>query len=526
LEAALSVSMLAAALPGARFLYVYRDPRPSVVAMVEAWRSGRYVTRAELPGWEGPWSLPLVPGWSDLAGSEPVEVCAAQWAAITEALLEDLGPLEPERFGVADAAELQANPRREVTRLAEFLGLEWEPALAEGISGFATLAPPDVGGRSMPGLRAALPRTRAAAERACALIARPIGAPRFGPSPSMESPLRSVHTPSFAELLATLGSSILVSTYQTGKLICLREQDGLVNTHFRDFERPMGIAVHDGRLAIATRTAIWDYRNVPATAVQLEPEGGYDACFVPRNVHYTGDVAIHEIAVAEEELWLVATGFSCLATVDAGHSFVPRWRPPFVTALANEDRCHLNGFAIRDGRITHATALGATDSAGGWRTQKARGGVIIDVATGEIVADRLSMPHSPRWHGGALWVLESGEGGLCTVDLSTGALEPVARLPGFTRGLAFAGRHAFVGLSRVRETATFGGLPLTTRLSERLCGVWVLDTESGEVVALLRFEELVQEIFDVALLPGARFPEIAQEGSDPASYSYVLPAAG
>src|SRR5207244_514826 len=159
------------------------------------------------PGWEEPWSLPLVPSWRELAGSQPIEVTAVQWAAITEALLEDLAPLDAERFGVADAAELNANPRREVTRIAEFLGLEWEPALAANIGGFGALAPPDVGGSSLPGLRVALPRTTTAAAKARELIARPLGAPRFGPSPSLESPLRSVHTPSFAELLATLGSS-------------------------------------------------------------------------------------------------------------------------------------------------------------------------------------------------------------------------------------------------------------------------------------------------------------------------------
>jgi uncharacterized protein (TIGR03032 family) len=137
----------------------------------------------------------------------------------------------------------------------------------------------------------------------------------------------------------------------------------------------------------------------------------------------------------------------------------------------------------------------------------------------------LSMPHSPRWFEGRLWLLESGNGTLSVADLDDGTVETVAELPGFTRGLLFAGGLAFVGLSQVRETATFGGLPLMERLDERLCGVWAVNPVNGQVVGFLRFEELVQEVFDVALLPGLRYPEIAEEGSDAATNSFVLPEA-
>jgi uncharacterized protein (TIGR03032 family) len=133
------------------------------------------------------------------------------------------------------------------------------------------------------------------------------------------------------------------------------------------------------------------------------------------------------------------------------------------------------------------------------------------------------MPHSPRWHDGRLWVLESGKGELCTIDRATGAVETVAQLPGFTRGLAFAGPFAFVGLSQIRESSTFGDLPLTRRLRERLCGVWVVDVRSGAVVAFLRFDGAVQEVFDVALLRGVRHPEIAEPASPEVARSFVLP---
>ena len=163
------------------------------------------------------------------------------------------------------------------------------------------------------------------------------------------------------------------------------------------------------------------------------------------------------MAWAGDELWVVNTRFSCLCTLDPDFSFVPRWRPPFITALAAEDRCHLNGLAIVDGRPGYVTALGETDDAGGWRADKPRGGCLLDVSTGESIGRGLSMPHSPRWHDGQLWMLESGTGRLVLVDPATGRWHGVVELPGFARGLACAARmpsSAFPGFEkRPRWTA-------------------------------------------------------------------------
>jgi uncharacterized protein (TIGR03032 family) len=287
----------------------------------------------------------------------------------------------------------------------------------------------------------------------------------------------------------------------------------------------MGMAVGAASLAIGTERHVWMYRNVPAVTRQLQPEGQHDACFLPCRAHVTGDIRLHEMAFAGDELWLVNTRFSCLCTLDTEHSFVPRWRPPFVTALAADDRCHLNGLAVVDGRPRFVTALGRTDACDGWRAGKARGGVLVDVPSGEIVAAGLSMPHSPRWHQGQLWVLESGAGTLARVDLARGRLETVARLPGFTRGLACVGPVAFVGLSQVRETNTFGGIPLTESSEPRVCGVWIVHLETGGILGFVRFEEGVQEIFDVQVLPGLRFPEIGEPDSDLIADTFVLPQA-
>ena len=264
---------------------------------------------------------------------------------------------------------------------------------------------------------------------------------------------------------------------------------------------------------------------MPAVARKLEPEGKYDACYLPRSIHITGNIDIHEMAwSADDELWLVNTRFGCLCTLDIDHSFHPRWRPHFVTAYAPEDRCHLNGLAMVSGRPKYVTALGETDTAGGWRENKASGGILMDVERDEVLLRGLSMPHSPRWYNDRLWLLESGEGSLARVDLETRTWQTVTRLPGFTRGIDFYGPLAFIGLSQVRETAIFSGIPLVERLGEaRTCGVWVVNIETGQTLGFLRFESGVEEIFAVQVLPGVRFPEMLEWDDERVAHSYVLP---
>jgi uncharacterized protein (TIGR03032 family) len=174
--------------------------------------------------------------------------------------------------------------------------------------------------------------------------------------------------------LERLHISLVVSTYQAGKVILVRHDGGVLNTHFRPFARPMGLATNEGRLTIGGTNTVWEYRNMPAVAPKLVPPGTHDACYLPRRIHVTGDIDIHELAYDRgHALWVVNTRFCCLCTLDAEHSFVPRWRPPFVSALAPEDRCHLNGLAMVEGRSKYVTALGETDTVGGWRANKARG---------------------------------------------------------------------------------------------------------------------------------------------------------
>jgi uncharacterized protein (TIGR03032 family) len=385
----------------------------------------------------------------------------------------DLEALGPDRWCATSDDELAAEPAAEVERICRFLGVRWD-------------APPR---------------------------------PATMPVAVDDGSFGSDHTSSFPTLLAQLGVSVVASTYQSGRLITLRHDAGGLNTHFRTFDTPMGLAVRHGRLVVGTRTAVWDHRDHAALAPRIEPRGRHDACYVPRSCTVTGDIRVHDLEVAGGETWVVNTAFSCLATLDGDHSFVPRWRPPWITALAAEDRCHLNGLAVVEERPKYVTALGRTDSAGGWREHKASGGVVVDVETNEVVADGLCMPHSPRWHDGRLWVLESGNGTLATVDVGTGAVTVVAELPGFTRGLTFAGPFAFVGLSLVRERL-FDGVPIVGR-DDLACGVWAVDTRTGDT-AFVRFSGTVQEIFDVRLLPH-RFPEVLEPSDPRLATSFLLP---
>lgn len=555
---ALRVPFLNAIFPDAFFIYLYRDPWEEISSILEAWRSGRFVTYPQLPGWEGPpWSLVLIPGWQNLVGKPLAEIAAEQWATTTGYLLDDLEPLPPERWCVARYERLVADPQTEVERLCRFVELEWDQVLTAPLplARHTLTAPqPEKWRRNAEALEAVVPRVAEVAARARDLFGQvpAVIATRRRSLPAAVAPppatkgvaqraevhlravpagntataqaFHSVHTASFPQLLRDLRSSLLVSTYQSGRVVVVREGAGGLNTHFCRFQSPMGLAVGARYVAIGTKHHVWEYRNQPAVARTLDSPGKHDACFLPRACHVTGDIRIHELAFAGAELWVVNTSFSCLCTLDDDHSFVPRWRPRFVTELDNHDRCHLNGMAVIDGRVRFVTALGQTDTVQGWRETKASGGCVIDVESGEIVVAGLSMPHSPRWHEGRLWLLESGKGTVVSVDVAAGRVETVAALPGFTRGLAFAGPYALIGLSQVRESL-FGGIPLTERVQERLCGVWGIDLRSGQVVGFLRFEETVQEVFDVQILYGLRFPELIEPESELVAGAYVLPPA-
>jgi uncharacterized protein (TIGR03032 family) len=260
---------------------------------------------------------------------------------------------------------------------------------------------------------------------------------------------------------------------------------------------------------VGCKTQVWELPNAPQIAQQLPPAGRHDACYLTRRAHITGNIQGHELGWTGGELWIVNTLFSCLCTLSADYSFAPRWRPPFVSSLAAEDRCHLNGMAFDSSGVRYVTALGRTDEPGGWRPNKAAGGVLFDLSSGESVLEGLCMPHSPRLHDKSVWLLDSGRGALVRWSGSGSRWDEVCKLPGYARGLAFCGPYAMVGLSRIREKAVFGGLPIESQRADLKCGVWIVDWRSGRIVMFLEFRSAVDEVFDVQVLPKARWPVFA-----------------
>ena len=492
--------------------------------MVAAWESERFVTLPRPPrlarARRG--RCLLTPEWRKLAGKPLAEIVAEQWSTATRILLDDLEKLAAERWCVVDYAALVEDPQREVERLCEFAGIEFDEELLGAAAGAREPArrarPESVRSSPKTEIEAVLPRTEELAARARDWLAEPAG--RGPPRPRLGRLAASqrLHREASRRSSSQLGGSLLVSTYQTGKLDLRphdrgRAQHPLPRLRHADGPR-RGTA--DG-FAVGTRAEVL---GVPQPARRRRRRSSradsHDACFVPRNRHYTGDIRIHDIAFAGGELWIVATRFSCLATLDDEHSFVPRWRPPFITALAAEDRCHLNGLAVVDDQVRFVTALGETDEPGGWRENKASGGVLIDVESGETVLSGLSMPHSPRWHRRPPLAARVGRGRRCRVGRPRHRRgrdrRRAARLhprPGVRRAARV--RRPLPGardddLRRPAADRAARGAPL-----RRLGGQ---HRDAATIVGFLRFEDLVQEIFDVAILPGLRFPEIAEHGSD------------
>ena len=337
-------------------------------------------------------------------------------------------------------------------------------------------------------------------------------APVLAMDPAHEAtPQREVryeYSHDLGNVLEAAQATLMISTYQAGKLAVIGSRQKQVQLSMHNFDRPMGVAVTPAadRMAVAARDKIWLLRNATDVAAAMEPKGQHDACFVTRTAQVTGEIQSHELAWGSDDLWVVNTLFSCLCGLDNRFSFVPRWRPPFISALAPEDRCHLNGLAILDGRPKYVTAMAETDVANGWRENKTETGCVIDVDSGQTLARGFAMPHSPRMHMGNLLVLDSGRGALVRVDVATGQYDTIARFPGYVRGLALHNRLAFVGLSKIRETSTFGGVPIAENRERLKCGVGIVDLTRGNLVGQFEFVSGVDEIFDVSLIPGIRAP--------------------
>jgi uncharacterized protein (TIGR03032 family) len=338
------------------------------------------------------------------------------------------------------------------------------------------------------------------------------------PAPAPDEPwIEVTSSRHFAAWLGEQQVSLAFTTYQTNKLFMLgRYPDGRLTVIERTFDRCMGLWGDSQSLWLSSRYQLWQLQNL------LRPGETYQGCdrlYVPKTGHTTGDLDVHDIAVdAGGRVLFIATLFGCLATLSERFSFTPLWRPPFLSKLAAEDRCHLNGLALDDGRVRYVSAVSTSDVADGWRDRRRDGGCVLEVPSGRMVSKGLSMPHSPRVYRGRLYLLNSGTGMLGSIDPTSGVFVPLAFCPGYLRGLAFAGDYAVVGLSRPRHDKTFAGLALdeelTRRAAEARCGLHVIDLRTGDTAHWVRLEGMVSELYDVVVLPGVNRPMLLGFKSD------------
>lgn len=361
-------------------------------------------------------------------------------------------------------------------------------------------------------------------------------------------------------VLAQLNIALAFTSYQAGRLMLVRSDGDTLDVNFKSFPRPMGLVATNRGLTLGIFTQVLHFAredglvekikqplqriedditaprikpketDTPAAEAQIAADeteeqrklreyeeslyapvdARVDACFITRSTHHTGMINIHDIDWGDDGLWAVNSSFSCLCTLEPDYSFVPRWKPHFISALVPEDRCHLNGMALRDGRPAFVTTFSQLDQGGQWRKQSQFGGTLMDVQRNEVLLDDLTMPHSPRWHDGQLYFCNSGHGLVCRFNPRTGQAETLLEVPGFTRGLTFLGPIMIVGLSRVRQSDVTRPAPLTQKYAETYSGLWLFDLQNNREIGQLRFTGNVDQIYDVAVLSDCHFPELIE----------------
>ncbi|MBT4526246.1 MAG: TIGR03032 family protein [Deltaproteobacteria bacterium] len=334
----------------------------------------------------------------------------------------------------------------------------------------------------------------------------------------------SEYTENFPGILKGLKISLAVTSYQSQTLFFIRSDGKTINTNLKRFRRPMGLAVTRDQITLGTFKEILKFNRNDTVIQDLEDSAKVDACFTPTATHTTGMINIHDIAYGDEGLWVVNSAFSCLATIDSDYSFVPRWKPPFITDLKPEDRCHLNGMALKNGRPKYVTTFDQSNRPQAWKKDRKLNGTLIDVESNQIIVDQLVMPHSPRVHGGDVYFCESGKGLIHRFSSGNSKLTLLKKLQGFTRGIDFWGPLMFVGLSKVRDSETKNRPPIAKEYDETFAGIWIINLEDQSTIGHIRFEGDVTQIYDVAIIPEVVYPELIEPNDQKVKDIFKFPS--
>jgi len=381
------------------------------------------------------------------------------------------------------------------------------------------------------------------------------------------------YTDNLPAILHELNISLAFTSYQAGRLMIVRSDGKTLDVNYKSFPRPMGLTATEDGLTLGTFTEIINFHREDGllekikqplqkieqdiTAPRIKAKGAdesdetnsepeviselsesqraeqeaekkefndyqeslfapvdqrADACFITRSSHYSGMINVHDIDWGDEGLWVVNSSFSCLCTLDPDFSFVPRWKPHFISELVPEDRCHLNGMTLKDGKPAYVTTFSKYDEVGMWRKGDKFDGTLMDVHANKVVVDGLSMPHSPRWYQDRVYFCNSGHGEVCSYEPNSGDKEIIAQLPGFTRGMDFYGPLMFVGLSKVRQGDVKNPAPLEQKYPQTFSGIWLINRaqKTDNEVGYIKFSGNVDQIYDVAVLPNCSFPELIE----------------
>jgi len=318
--------------------------------------------------------------------------------------------------------------------------------------------------------------------------------------------------------------SLVFSTYQASRLMIIGCTDGNILQQIPiPIKKPMGIAIRENELAVAALDEIHFFAGETKLVDSLKyNEKKIDQVYVFRGSYNTSSLDIHDITFCNNELWGVNTLFSCLCTFSFNSNFIPKWQPYFIDELMPEDRCHLNGLALKNGKPKYVTALSSTNSKEGWRKDIMESGIIMDVESNEIIIDGLAMPHSPTIINDELYVLESGNGRLIKVNTETKSYEVVHEFNKFIRGMKYYGGVLFIGLSKIRENAkAFKDLDVV--YSSKKAGVIVFDLRTKTSFGEITYDNTIEEIYDVNIIKGYCKPAIITKLNEKSKNIIVTP---
>lgn len=316
-------------------------------------------------------------------------------------------------------------------------------------------------------------------------------------------------SPEFVNWLKTHNVSITFSTKSASKIFCVGvTEDDKLSLGERPFDRCGALAENNNSIYLSTSYQIWRLENsIPAD----QKFQGFDKFYIPQQSFVTGDLNIQDMWVDEQGRILFTNSlFSCLATVSSQSSFIPLWKPSFISQINAENRCHLSGVAVVDNQPKYVTVAGQTDTKQGWVECRQNGGCVIDITTNDVVCSGLSIPQSPRYYQDKLYVLNSGTGHFGSINLESNTFEPIAFMPGYLRGLSFINNYAIVGCCRALTGSDFDGLELIDNLKknnqEGNCGIYVINLDNGNIEHHLTFDRVINDIFSVVAISDTQRP--------------------